>query len=460
MTYDVAIIGGGISGLATAYSLQLQGYCVVVLERQQQVGGNAISQNINGFLMEHGPSTLNAMVPQARQLATELGLDDQQIELGHGVTKRYLRNGDKLHGISTSRAGFLLSPYLSVGGRLSLLTEIFRSKKTDTEDETVHAFVSRRFGREFADKVMAPLTAGMFGGDAKNMSVAAVFPTLLEMEQRHGSITRGIIRAKRNSEPAKRLFSFKKGVASLPLALAGALGTSIQTGVAVKSLNHRENGYEIQTHRHGNVLAKSVVLAVQPHVVAQLMEKLDEPSATVTAQIDAPPMSVVFLGFHRSQVAHPLDSLGYMSLQNTSGVITGAQFSSTMFAGRAPKGFVSIAAYVGGVGNRTAAGLPAKELTEIVQNELQALLQIKGQPVLSRCRQWVRSLPQYELGHLKKVAVLNSLAERHHGLYLTGNYLAGVSMASCIGQARTTAQRVGRFLQEVAELPPEKVSAG
>ena len=451
MTCDVAIIGGGISGLTTAYDLHRRGFKVVVLERQQRIGGNAISEMINGFLMEHGPTTLNAMVPQALTLAGELGLTDQQLDLGKAITKRYLRQGDELHGIGINPAGFLLSPYLSPRGRLSLLLEAFRARKSDNEDETIAAFASRRFGAEFATRVMDPLVAGMFGGDAEKLSMNAGFPTLREMEQTHGSVTRGILKAKRGSEPAKRLFSFRHGVGTLPQSLGAVLGKAVRTGVTVTSLARGgvggTGGYKISTHKHGTLSAKSVVLAVQPHVASQLLAPLDSQGATVTSQIDAPPMSVIFLGFKRQQIAHPLDSLGFLSVKDKGGIITGAQFLSTMFENRAPEDHVAIAAYVGGVRHRDVAIIKPDDLIGQVQGELASLLGIKGAPVVSRCRQWARSLPQYELGHTEKVAVLNSLHQRHPGLYLTGNYIGGVSIANCIKSARKTADQIDDYLK-------------
>jgi len=448
MTYDVVVIGGGISGLTTAYDLQCQGHNVVVLERQQVVGGNAISERIDGFLMEHGPTTLNAMVPQAKHLSDDLGIQNQQVELGSAIAKRYLLNGQKLHGIDIHPAGFLFSSYLSLKSRFSLLTEMFHSTKPDNTEETVHAFATRRFGKEFADKVMDPLAAGMFGGSASKLSMQACFPTLLEMEKTHGSITKGVLSARRGSEPSKRLFSFRNGVGTLPRALSFALKDKVKTGVMVKRIRKTQTGYDIVTHKAGTLTARSIVLAVQPHVASQLLEPLDFASAQVTAQIDAPAMSVVFLAYKREQVEHKLDSLGFMSVKNDSNIITGAQFFSTMFENRAPKGFVSIAAYVGGARNHDAALSPARDLMASVHGELSSVLQISGEPVLSRCRQWARSLPQYSLGHLHRVETLQTLNRRQPGLFLTGNYLTGVSVANCIGQARSVAGEVNTYLKQ------------
>jgi len=460
MTYDVAIIGAGISGLTAAYDLQRNGRRIIVLERQQMVGGNAISERINGFLMEHGPTTLNNMVPEALELTKELGLVNQRQYLGEGVAKRYLRHGRVLHGISIHRAGFLLSPYISLRGRLSVMAELLRSRQKNDEDETIHEFASRRFGVEFADKVMAPLVAGMFAGNAHILSVKAAFPRLKKMEQEYGSISRAILQAKHGHEPGKRLFSYQNGIASLPQTLARGLDGCIKTGAAVKSISQTPGGYKVETQGLGALSAKSVIFAAQPHVAASLLEPLDTQTTTAVADIDAPPLAVVFLAYARSQVEHPLDSLGFLSVPGTGGIINGAQFSSTMFANRAPDGFVTISAYVGGSINRDAAGMSSHDLCNQVHSELSGLLGIKGAPVLSRTRQWARSLPQYELGHCDKVMTMKTLSQRQPGLYLTGNYLEGVSVASCIKQARTTAALTNQYLAGVEQGAIEKFNVG
>ncbi len=466
MTVDCAIIGGGISGLTAAYELHKSGHSVVVLERQRHAGGNAVSERFDGYLMEHGPSTLNAMVPQALELTAELGLAGEKINLGDGVKRRYLRDNKDLHGISVGPAGFLLSPYLSLPGRLAVLSEILKRPAKSGLDETVHAFTTRRFGREFADKVMEPLAAGMFGGDSDKLSIDMVFPKLRAMEQKYGSVTGAIIRAKNNAEPGKRLFSLRQGVGFLPRVLQQKLPERVKTGVAVKSIARSSEGYQIATANSGTIGARSVVLAVQPHVAAGLLEPLDANAASAAGDIAAPPMSVVFLAYKRQQVSHPLDSLGFLSVKNGNGIITGAQFCSTMFDDRAPEGHISIAAYVGGTRNPDVALLEQAELSALVHREFADLLAIRGEPLFARCRQWVRSLPQYNIGHGAKVDLLQSLGQRQEGLHVAGNYLSGVSIANCIAQAKITATKVDNFLNDdqaagqTGRLIPTEINAG
>ena len=442
---DVIIIGGGISGLATAHALAARGLDVSVLERQRQVGGNAISERRDGFLMEHGPTTLNAAFTPAMGVIRGLGLDQSAVDLGAGVRKRYLHDGGRLRGISTHPLGFFTSPYLSLGGKISLAGEILRARRSGGGEETIHAFATRRFGAEFADKVIEPMAAGIFMGASRELSINGAFPRLVEMEARYGSILRAVMAAKRGSDPGRRLFSWPGGVATLPRTLAGALGDRVATGVAVTRVSRGPVGFVVTTARHGTLRARAVVLAVQPHVAAGLSARLDPDAADALSAIAAPPVRVVFLGYRTARVAHPLDGLGYLSTLNAGQLISGAQFPTTMFTGRAPTGHVAISCYMGGARNPDVAQMGEADVVATVQSELGDLLGIKGAPVHLRTRLWSRGLPQYSLGHTARKEVLDATPDRVPGLYLVGNYLNGVSVTSCLEQAGKIAAAVAAY---------------
>lgn len=438
---DVIVIGGGVSGLTAAHELVQGGLDVAVLERQVVAGGNAISERFDGFLMEHGPTTFNASMPDAVGQIEALGLLEKAADLGVGVKKRYLCNGDHLSGISVNPMGFFKSNYLSLPGRLRMLTEIAVPRKKDGAEETVFDFTRRRFGREFAEKVMDPMAAGMFMGEARALSVQGIFPRLAELEQRFGSITRGVLNAKRGSAPGRHLYSWRQGVGAIPQSLARQLGKCVHLGVSVLKLHKTANGFEVKTSA-GTQRARRVILAVQPNVAASLLEGLAPDAATALAEIGTPPVNVVFLGYRREQIGHPLDGLGFLSTSASGKIISGAQFASTMYEGRAPQGYVAISAYAGGVRNPELAQLPDAELTALVHGELADLLGIKGAPAVSRTRRWALGLPQYTLGHQRRVSVLLDIPSRVEGLYVTGNYLHGVSLANCMTSARSVAQQV------------------
>jgi protoporphyrinogen/coproporphyrinogen III oxidase len=447
MSHDVIVIGAGISGLTTAHNLLSRGYNVQVLERQVNIGGNATSERFDGFLMEHGPTTMNAAMPGAMSFVHSLQLDQSRVDLGPNVIKRYLRDEHGLHGISTHPLGFFLSGYLSPAGRLSMLAEILRPRKKDGNEESIYDFATRRFGRQFADKVIDPMVAGIFMGDAKALSINSAFPRLLNLEQKFGSITRGVIAARRGSEPGRQLFSWPQGIGTLPKSIAGALKQSIRTNTAVTKISRTPSGYDVHTARSGTLRAPVIVLAVQPHVSASLLEALEPTTATALNDIQAPPIGVVFAGYHKSQVSHSLDGLGFLSTSLENKIISGAQFSSTMFTGRAPEAHVAISCYVGGARNPKAAVLPEQELSNAVHKELSELLGIKGDPVVSRTKYWPRGLPHYTLGHDTRKQTIESANQRLPGLYLTGNYLRGVSVTNCIESANITAENVNTELR-------------
>ncbi len=461
MTYDVVVIGGGVSGLSTAYDLKKQGARVLVLERQARAGGNAQSERIrNGYLMEHGPSTMNPIIAEASDFSTELDLDPERKDLGDGVKTRYLVKQGDLYGVKVHPLAFLTAHYLSLPGRLRMMMEPLISRSSPTQrEESIEQFVSRRFGREFSDKVMAPMVSGIFTGDAAELSARSVFPKLVEFEDKYGSVVRAIIALKGKSKmPGSRLFSWKNGIETLPVALSSSLGDALLTGITVRRISKTSQGFLVDAGRHGKIQTRAVVMATQPHVTAEIVAPLDDVSADALGAITAPPVSVVYLGYKREQVAHPLDGLGFLSSKKENRQLLGAQFCSTMFPGRAPEGHVSMAAYIGGSLNPHLATLPREQLVELAHAEFKDLLQIKGEPDVANVRQWNRGLPQYRIGHGKIIADIDQLSDRVPGLFATGNYMSGVSVACCLRQARKTASTVGKYLQLDCQ-DPVKISA-
>ena len=454
---DVAVIGGGISGLAAAYSLGRRGYRVIVLERQAHAGGNAVSERCDGFLMEHGPSTVNADSPVAVGLSRELGLDGQRCGLGAGVRRRYLVSRGALCGIPVHPLGFLGSDYLSLGARLRLMAEVIVPRRRDSEadEETVAAFAARRFGTEFATRVIDPMVGGIYAARARESSVAALFPKLVDLERRHGSVTGGILRRRHRgaSMPGSRLFSWRDGIGALPRALAARLGEVVRTGVAVRRIGRHGDGFRLDVGAAGGLDARTVLIATQPHVAAQMLDGIDGPAAAAAAGIDAPPLAVAFLGFRRQDVDHPLDGLGFLAAEGERRTLNGAQFCSTMFPGRAPQGSVAVAAYFGGARAPGLARASAGELIDLARREFRDLIGAHGQPIMARVRHWPLGLPQYRLGHRDRVAALASASDRQPGLFLTGNYFTGPSVAACVAAAMEAATRVDRYLRSQENIP-------
>lgn len=450
MSIDVAIIGAGVSGLTTAYDLKRQGYRVAVLERRVNPGGNAVSERIGGFLMEHGPSTVNALYAAPGELSGELGLDGERCDLGDGVRNRYLVSDGRLSPISINPLGFLMSNYLTLPARLRIMAEIAIPRRRGDAEESVAAFCARRFGREFAERVIDPLVGGLFAGNAGELSISAVFPKLVEMEREHRSIGLAVMRRRRagGKMVGSRLYSWRDGIATLPRALARQLSDTVCTNVAVRRIRPVSGGFVVEAGSAGSFHAKAVVLATQPHVAAGLLEGVDAAAAAAAGGIDAPPLAVAFLGYRRDRVDHPLDGLGFLAAPGEGRALSGAQFCSTMFPGRSPDGYVSVTAYFGGARAPDIARLPADELIALARDEFRDLIGARGEPVVARMRHWALGLPQYRIGHEARIASLRELGRRLPGLFVTGNYFSGPSVAACATLARETASGVHEFLRK------------
>lgn len=453
---DAVIVGGGVSGLTAGHALRAEGYSVLVLERQARPGGNAISERIGGFLMEHGPSTVNLGMAGVANLAEGLDLGNPRTDLGPGVRKRYLTKAGRLVGIGLHPLAFLTSGYLSLAGRARMAAEVWQPRVAPDGGETVAEFGRRRFGTEFTERVLDPLVAGMFAGDANQTDLGAVMPALAAMERAHGSVIRAVLRARLQGGrmPARRLSSWRDGIGTLPHALARRLGDAVETGVTVRRIARTPRGFAIDAGDRGQIRTRAVVVATQPHVAAQMLARLAPLAAEECARIAAPPLAVIFLGYRRDQVAHPLDGLGYLTPGCEARIVNGGLFCSTMFAGRAPADHVAISAYVGGARGPDHARLTAQDLIGVVRGELADLVGARGDPVLARVRQWPRGLPQFHRGHAHLIARLEQALADTPGVFVAGNYLRGVSVGACVDHALHTARHVSRHLGQASACPP------
>lgn len=446
--HDIAVIGAGISGLTTAHVLAAAGHDVSVLDRRSAPGGRIHTEYRDGFLVEHGPNSLVSPAPGAEALIDALGLADACIERGERVRQRYLVRDGRAHALPLDPFGFFASGFFSLRGRLRLLGEPFI--RPESADETVTRFITRRFGRELLEYVFDPLVGGLYAGDAEQLSTAALFPHLKRLEREHGSILRGVLAARRAGrsgfDPGKRrLFSFSSGMATLPVRLMETLAGRVRFGTRIEGIEPLRSGYRLklrQGERLAALRARSVVVALPAYAAARVLAPLSAEAGAALGGIAHPPLAVVALGFRAADIAHPLDGLGVLAPKVERRSMLGLLFSSTLFAGRAPDGHVLLTAYVGGARQPELAQLPREALEALAIKEARDLLGVRGTPVFSSVRYWRHGLPQPGLGHERRVEALRALEAEWPGLFVTGNYISGVSTAACIDAAIACAQRV------------------
>ncbi|MCH7705882.1 MAG: protoporphyrinogen oxidase, partial [Chloroflexi bacterium] len=364
---SVAIVGGGITGLATAYYLEraaeeegweLRG---TLVEQEPHLGGKLYTAYEDGFLVEGGPDSFIISKPWAVEMAQNVGIDGDLVsQTSHGAL---ILHGGKLHtvpaglaaGLPTRPWAIWQSSLLSLKGKLRASLEPFIPRRRDEGDESLGSFLRRRLGNEVAQRLAEPFTASIHSGDALQLSLHYLFPTLVEMERRHGSLARGLRAAARSrprgAAPASPFRSFGRGVASLPQAIADSLGSfTLLKSKRVTGLTLGDAAgprFQLALHDGDPIPADHVVLTNLARSAAYLTQGVAPRVATLLEKMSYASTASVSLAFRRENVGHPLNGSGFLVPRTEPGPITACTWSSSKWAGRAPEGWVLLRAFVG-----------------------------------------------------------------------------------------------------------------
>jgi oxygen-dependent protoporphyrinogen oxidase len=454
---SVVIVGGGISGLALAHGLRTRGVDVVLLEAGSRVGGNIQTRRQEGFLTEAGPNGFIDKEPATRALAASLGIEGRIRPADMSAKRRYLYTRGKMRAVPASPPAFLKSDVLPLGARLRVVGELFSRRAPEGADESLAAFARRHLGRTAAAVLVDSVQTGIYAGDVEALSVGATFPLLTELERNHRSLILGLVRtqaAKRKALPPGEgapkltgaLSSFDGGLQVLVDALAQALGPVVRTGVRVRGLRREEEGWRLTVEEHGQaseLSAREVVLAVPAHGAAELLRPLDAPLATRVEGIPYAPIAVVHLGFEPGATPPP-DGFGFLVPSQERRQLLGAIHASTVFPWRAEGGRVLYTCMVGGARQPELVERDEAALVALAREELRALAGVTASPSCTQVIRWPRGIPQYNVGHLARVAAIDEGLARWPGLHLTGNAFKGIGINDCIRNAAALAEKLGR----------------
>src|SRR5690625_2493826 len=381
----IAVVGGGITGLTAAYYLQKAGFKPLLFEAGKTPGGAIQTFSDNGYLVELGPNSLQE-TPEALELVDDLGLTDEVVEGNREAKNRYIVRQGELQPLPMSPPGLLRTPLLSWKGKMRLLREPFIGKRPFEPEESLANFIRRRLGQEVLDWFVNPFIAGIFAGDPEKLSARYGLPRIFELEQKHGSLFRGMRASASEKKGSRRLISFRNGLATLTETLTAKLDKQIYRETAVESIEKTDTGWQLIAKRFNRRLRDTydaILLALPPSALAKIEFKKNEKNLSLSelAEIPHPPVVSVSLGFSRSQVAHPLDGFGMLLPEKEQKQILGTIFASTLFPNRAPKDHVLLTTFVGGTRNPDLANASEKTIRRIVLENLQALLGIRGEPV-------------------------------------------------------------------------------
>jgi len=453
--YPVLVIGGGISGLACAYHMQQAGIPVRLLEAGSRPGGVIATKEKDGFRFELGPQSFLSTEPLLGLIAV-LGLKDQ-LQHANPRAPRYILLGGRLVPAPLAPPSLLTTSLFSAGTKWRLLTEILRRSKPPADDESIAAFVRRKFGDELLNSFVAPFVSGVYAGDPERLSLRAAFPKLHEFEAQYGSVLRGAMKSRpAKGAPRAGLCSFRDGMETLPRAISARLGDSLLLETSVASLRHgKANGkpwFEVdltrQNHRE-TLAASAVVIATPTNIASQILLGLSDKFAPLFSRIEYAPVAVVSVCYRREQIQKPPDGFGFLVPRAEGLRVLGTVFNSSLFAGRAPEGMVCFTSFASGATDARFCELSDEEITETICSEVGRVLGITGKPVATNLHRYARALPQYNLGHSQIVKSLEALTAAMPGLFLAGNYLSGPSIGACVEQSYRTAEAARVYLASI-----------
>jgi oxygen-dependent protoporphyrinogen oxidase len=453
---DTIVIGAGISGLTAAHGLAGRSRTYAVLEAGARAGGVIGSRRRDGFLYECGPNSTLDTTPLIDALLRDLRIADERIDANAIASTRYVVRGGQPVRLPDSPGAFLGTRAFSPAAKLRLLREPFIARTPAGIDESIAAFVRRRLGTEMLDYAIDPFVAGIYAGDPERISVGAAFPRLLALEQEYGSLIKGQIlgarKRRKNREVAKnaaRSFSFRAGMQTLTDALERALAP-IEQGASVRRIVRDDTGVFTVEGVDGSGTsvrrARSVVLAVPAQAAAAIVGDLAPDAADALAGIEYAPIAVVVSAYRRDDIAHSLAGFGFLVPRKERRTILGCLFSSSMFGGRAPDGFVLLTTFCGGRRNPEVAAASDDDIAANVRRELDALLSARAPPLWQEVVRWPQAIPQYDLGHLDRLRRVDAAEAAVPGLFFCANYRGGVAVGDRIGCGAAMAARIDAFL--------------
>lgn len=451
---SIAVLGAGATGLAAAHRLARLGHRVRVFEKSGRVGGSIRTELAEGgWLVEAGPNSLLSGESILGPLIDELGLASERVAANPTAKKRFIVRRGRPVAAPLSPPAFLGSPLFSPWAKVQLLAELFARPRIRTTDVSLADFVAAHFGHELVEYGLDPFVSGVYAGKAEKLSARHSFPKLWEIERKQGSIIRGQIAAakarKAAGEPRSEIFSFRRGLQTLTDALAAslpagalALDATLDTIVPGAKWSVVWHNTADMTHTES---FDTIVVALPAPALAQLRigPHGERPLASLSA-MEHPPVSSLFLGYRREQVAHPLDGFGALVPTVEKRSVLGILFSSTLFPDRAPAGHVALTVMVGGARQPELASLPTEKLLAAVHRDLTELVGASGEPVFLRHNFWPRAIPQYNLGHEQFLNAITDVEKNLPGLLIGGQCRDGIAVPACLAAGEKLAARAAK----------------
>jgi oxygen-dependent protoporphyrinogen oxidase len=456
MDTPVAIVGGGISGLSTAYYLAKAGIPSTIVEARPRLGGVIQSEHVAGCVIEAGPDSFLSMKPAAMDLIRELGLVDEVIGSNDHLRVTYVWKGGRLVPlpdglqlmVPTKLIPLLTTRLLGWPTKFRMGMELFHAPGRHSEDRSVAQFITSHYGPEAVDYLAEPLLSGLYGGSPSALSINSVLPRFVELEAKYGSLTKGVLaELKANKAEAKRLPLFrtlKSGLGQLVSALTTRLeGHATVLHRRAEAVERTGGGFRIRLE-DGSLECVELVLACEAHNAATLARSLDGRLADLLGGIPYSSSMTVALGFPGTAFPKPLDGFGFLVPKRERRRLVACTWVGTKFSDRVPAGTTLLRCFLGGMDDGGILSESDDAIIETVVSELHQIVGFSAAPAFSRIFRWPRSMAQYTVGHPGRLAEIEARAAAIPGFRLAGNAYTGIGIPDCVRMGKQAAESISR----------------
>jgi oxygen-dependent protoporphyrinogen oxidase len=469
----VVVIGAGISGLAAAFFVHREStgskVDLIVVDSADQPGGVIATRATDEAVIEQGPEAFLTAKPEALDLVQQLGLTKRLISTNDLYRRTFIARGDKLHPLPdgfvmfapTRWQGWAATGMISASAKVRMAMDLVLPRKSDLQDESLADFVQRRLGREALQQLAEPLIAGIYGGDAQELSAKCTVPLMVQYEREYGSIIRGLWRQSRTGNgagsssastgPRYGLFaSFDKGMQALTDELLRNLpeGTVRMNSPVDFILRSECNAYEVRCRDGKRILADLIIIATPANIAGELLTSLDSVLGHKLRQIAYRPATMVNLVFSRQDIEHALNGFGFVVPPREERCMGACTFSSIKFAGRTANDKVLMRISLSKIGHQRFHCATDAEIIHGLLQDLATFVGVKAPPLESMVTRHPNALPQYEVGHMARIGELQERLVNVDGLFLAGNAYGGIGIPDCIASSKKAAQSVVSKIQE------------
>ena len=412
---------------------------------------------MEGCTLEAGPDSFLSAKPAALDLIRDLGIEDQVIGSNDHLRVTFVRKGGRLVAlpdglmmmVPTRILPLLATRLLGLRTKLRMGLELLRAPRPAAGDRSVAEFIEEHYGGEALDYLAEPLLSGVYGGNPSELSVTSVLPRFVELANRYGSLTRGVLaeraraaRARSNQPPLPLFRTLRGGLGQMVDAVAEAIRPTAEVLHArAEAIERSAAGFRIRIA--GDWLeAGRLVMACEAHSASALLSGVDGRLAELLATVLYTSSMTVALGYDARDFARPPRGFGFLVPRRERRRLVACTWVGTKFSHRVPEDKVVARCFLGGRGDAAVLEESDEAVAAAVADELREIAGVTAPTRFCRISRWPRSMAQYTVGHAARLAEMEARAAAIPGLHLAGNAYQGIGIPDCIRMGRAAAEKI------------------